>query len=289
MTPFVSVELAHRIEQAEARLTRELGERVVAADPRGPAFVEEVAGGIAAYAGPASPMNKLIGAGFGGPADPAALDGLEEKFAARQAPLQAEVSTLAEPAFGAALVERGYVLQGFENVLGRPIAASGALTSDPPEGVEVRPVGPGELVEWLDVMITAFAAPDRQGVAAPALPPREALEAVLRPLADAPSFSRHGAFVGGRMVGAANMRLDLGVAQLCGAAVLPEFRRRGIQSAFLRRRLADALAAGCTLALVTTQPGSKSQENVQAQGFSLLYCRALLVKPPRPTLGETPA
>jgi hypothetical protein len=44
------------------------------------------------------------------------------------------------------------------------------------------------------------------------------------------------------------------------------------------RRLADALAAGCELALVTTAPGSKSQENSGRQGFALLYSRALLVK-----------
>ena len=32
--------------------------------------------------------------------------------------------------------------------------------------------------------------------------------------------------------------------------------------------------------MVTTQPGSKSQQNVQREGFSLLYSRALLVKNP---------
>lgn len=280
LSPFVSVELARRIEEAEARLTRELGERVIAADPAGLGFVEEIAGGVAAFAGHGSPMNKLIGAGFTGLADPDTLHRIEDAFAKRRSPLQAEVSTLADPGFGRALVSRGYVLEGFENVLGRPL--DGSQASELPEGFEVRPVTSGETAEWLDVMITAFATPDLQGIPAAALPPREALEAALRPLADAPSFTRHGAFAAGRMVGAANMRLDTGFAQLCGAATLPEFRRRGIQSAFLRRRLADAAAAGCRLALVTTQPGSKSQENVQAQGFSLLYSRALLVKPAPP-------
>ena len=31
-------------------------------------------------------------------------------------------------------------------------------------------------------------------------------------------------------------------------------------------------------AVVTTQPGSKSQQNVQRRGFHLLYTRAILVK-----------
>jgi len=70
------------------------------------------------------------------------------------------------------------------------------------------------------------------------------------------------------------------VAQLCGAATLPEHRRRGVQSALLAARLEDAARRGCDLAVVTTQPGSKSQENVQRQGFELVYARAVLVKEP---------
>ena len=80
--------------------------------------------------------------------------------------------------------------------------------------------------------------------------------------------------------GAASMRLFEGVAQLTGAATLPEHRRRGVQSALLAARLADAAAARCDVAVVTTQPGSKSHENVQRQGFELLYARAILVREP---------
>jgi hypothetical protein len=40
----------------------------------------------------------------------------------------------------------------------------------------------------------------------------------------------------------------------------------------------DAAAAGCDIAVVTTQPGSRSQQNVQRRGFDLLYTRIVLVK-----------
>jgi GNAT superfamily N-acetyltransferase len=60
----------------------------------------------------------------------------------------------------------------------------------------------------------------------------------------------------------------------------PAHRRRGVQTALLSARLADAAAAGCDIAVVTTQPGSKSQQNVQRRGFDLLYTRAVLVKEP---------
>jgi len=88
---------------------------------------------------------------------------------------------------------------------------------------------------------------------------------------------RDGVFAGG-----ASMRLAQGgVAQLTGAATAPAHRRRGVQTALLSVRLADAVTAGCDLAVVTTQPGSTSQRNVQRSGFDLLYTRAVLVKQPR--------
>ena len=74
------------------------------------------------------------------------------------------------------------------------------------------------------------------------------------------------------------MRITDGIAQITGAATAPAFRRRGIQSALLAARLADATVAGCDVAVVTVQPGSKSQQNVQRRGFDLLYTRAVLAK-----------
>jgi ribosomal protein S18 acetylase RimI-like enzyme len=76
----------------------------------------------------------------------------------------------------------------------------------------------------------------------------------------------------------ASLRVCDGVATLCGAATHPQHRRRGVQSALLATRVRAAAAAGCDVAVVTTQPGSKSHENVQRQGFELLYTRAILVR-----------
>jgi GNAT superfamily N-acetyltransferase len=98
--------------------------------------------------------------------------------------------------------------------------------------------------------------------------------------AASPGFTRYLAIEGSVAAGGGALRVDGDIAQLCGASTLPRFRRRGIQTALLRRRLADARAQGCRLATVTTQPGSKSNHNAQRQGFELLYPRAVLVKMP---------
>lgn len=276
---FASVALAGRIEAAETRLTRSLGHAVVEAAREPGAFVEAIAGGAAVYAGPSSPMNKMIGVGFHGVPTDERLGEIEARFHECGSPVQAEVSTLADPAFAAALTRRGYVLQNFENVSGRPIGEADA-DSRPGPSIRIDLLEPEDAEAWLDAAITGFQHPDDKGVAAEALPPRDAMEASIRPFLVVPDFRRYCARIDGELAGVASLRIDDGVAQLCGAATLPAFRRRGIQASLLRRRLSDSFASGCDLAVLTTQPGSSSQENGHRQGFALLYTRAVLVKQP---------
>jgi hypothetical protein len=61
---------------------------------------------------------RMIGIGFAGRLDDTGLADVEQHFALRGARLQAEVSTLADPAVQGQLVARGYLPSGFDNVLG---------------------------------------------------------------------------------------------------------------------------------------------------------------------------
>ena len=47
-------------------------------------------------------------------------------------------------------------------------------------------------------------------------------------------------------------------------------------------RLAAAAAVGCDVAVIVTQPGSRSRQNAQHRGFDLLHTRAVLVKEREP-------
>jgi ribosomal protein S18 acetylase RimI-like enzyme len=270
---FVSCELAARIEAAECRLLRD---GTAAFVRRGAdCLVQPLAGGIAVFTVPGSPLNKIAGLGFSGPLDPAELAGIERACAERGMPVLVEVSTLADPSIAAMLSGRGYVLRGFENVLGRALPAEIAMRADC--DVEVARSDDDELATWIDVAVTGFATPDLQGVASPESYPRELIEPVIADFARTEGFVRYLARRGGAPVAAASMRTHRGIAQLCGAATLPEHRRRGAQTALLARRLADAAEAGCDVAVLTAMPGSKSHENAQLQGFALLYARAVLV------------
>src|SRR6478672_2828967 len=84
----------------------------------------EIAGGVACFAEPGSPFNKVCGVGFDGV--PADLKRVERAFADVGATVQFEVSNLADPALVEMLTGRGYRLVSFENVLGRLVAADEA-------------------------------------------------------------------------------------------------------------------------------------------------------------------
>lgn len=275
---FADTALARRVEGAECELSMAVARAAQGRDGA-EGLIFPVAGGAAVFVRPGSPMNKLIGAGFDGPGDAASLAAIEDAFRERAAPLQAEVSTLADPAVAADFSRGGYLLSGFENVLGMRLDGA----ERPPEAgspsIVVKEVGPGEEHSWAAVAIEGFSYPD----ATVAQAPQEAvagddLARVVRDMLHDRSFRRFVAFCDGRLAGAANLRLSGSLAGLAGATTLPPFRRRGVQSALLATRLRLAREAGCELATVTTAPGSKSQENAMRRGFSLLYSRALLVK-----------
>jgi GNAT superfamily N-acetyltransferase len=274
---FCDVALAERIERAEAELIAEACRAAQRRRADAPGFVIPVAGGVASFAETGSPLNKVAGIGFAGVPDAGALDDVERAFADRGAPVQVELAHLADPSIGALLTDRGYRLEAFENVLGR------ALESEPervtPPGVEIRPSGDDEFDAWLDVAADAVAHPDTQGVPWREEFPREVYINAERDSAGA-GVVRYAALHDGVLAGGAGLRITDGVAQFAGAATAPAHRRRGIQAALLSARLVDATAAGCDVAVIVTQPASKSQENAQRRGFDLLYTRAVLVKKP---------
>jgi GNAT superfamily N-acetyltransferase len=274
------VDLARRIDGFEAGGSKAIGEAALRRDPGVRPFVRPLGGGIAVYTGPDSPANKIIGVGFGGEVEGALLEEIEREYFERGSAIQAEVATLAGPAAHALFTGRGYLLQGFENVLGRVSVESDLLPAESP-GVTIEPVLPEDLREWIDVVITGFEHPDETGAGSGvALPPRQAIENAFASFLELPGFRAYLARAGGAPAGGGGLRIGDGIAQLCGASTLPAHRRRGIQGALLCCRLRDARGAGCDLAVMTAQPGSKSHFNAQRQGFVVLYSRAVLVKTP---------
>ena len=273
---FCDAGLARRIERSEAGRMAAASEAAARRGAQPAGFVTPIAGGFATFADAGSPFNKIAGLGFGGGLDPAGLDDVERGYAARGSPVQAEVSSLADPAVPVTLTARGYRLVSFENVLGRRVGSGEDRSA--PAGIEVSRADSDEFERWLELVLDGFAHADAEGVPSHEEFLREVVAAAQR------DFASTGALLyiarrDGTPAGGAGMALADGIAHLAGAATAPAHRRHGVQTALLAARLADAGTAGCDLAVVTTLPGSVSQRNVQRSGFDLLYTRAVLLKP----------
>jgi ribosomal protein S18 acetylase RimI-like enzyme len=275
--------MAARIERAEAGVAREFAERARA---RGrDVLIEPIGGTSAIFGGPGEPFNKLAGLGFAPGVDDAALARLEAAYDARNAEIRVEQATLADPVVATLLTRRGYELVGYENVLGLELTTAvvdglrRGVADDAARGVAVAPAAREEMDLWVETVTEGFLHLDTfDGPPPTESYGREALRDVFVGFGSAPGWTLYLARRDGVVAGAGSCRMTDALAQLSGASTLPSHRRRGVQSALLRARLVDAAARGCDLAVVTVEPASKSQQNVQRAGFALLYSRAVLVR-----------
>jgi len=272
---------ASRLERAEADTAAAFGRRAAA---RGTdVLVHPIGGTLAVYGGPGQPFNKIAGLGFA-PLDEAEIARLEAIYDARGAEIRVEQSSLADPAVAAVLTRRGYALVGYENVLGLPLSPeivapfSRGREDARAAGIEIARTD--DVSTWIRTAAEGFLHPDTfDGPPPTETFAREAMERIFDDFSGAEGCVLYLATRGGEIAGTGVLRIVDGLAQLGGASTLPAHRRRGVQSALLRARLIDAAAAGCDLSVVTTEPASKSQANVQRSGFTLLYVRALLIRP----------
>ena len=275
--------MAARIERGECETVLAFAARAQARG--GDVMIHEIGGASAVFAGPGQPINKLAGLGFAA-IDEDALAAVERAYDVRQAELRVELATLADPPAGILLTRRGYELAGYENVLGLSLTGGDLVSelarasqADAAGGVVVSRVEDRDRRLWIETVADGFSHPDQFD----GPPPTESFDRdqivdVFMASSGAAGTALYLARRDGAIAGGGSIRISNALVQLSGAATLPAHRGRGVQSALLRARLLDAAAQGCDLAIVSTEPGSKSQENVQRAGFSLLYARAVLIR-----------
>ena len=269
---FDDLATARRIEEAEAGLTRAVVEGVIADGDAPRAFLRQLGGAIAAYIRPGSPMNKLIGAGLTAPIPETELEKVETLMRACGERTRIELSTAAPPTVEGWLLRRGYRLIGLENVLVRSLdRGPEAITMD----VQVERVAPEAIARWTQTTIEASAQLDQTGSAVDHFSV-ETIAAAVEDFLRAPGFDRFLARWNGVPVGAASMRIQDRIALLSGSATLAPYRLRGVQTALIAARLAEARERGAELAVVTTAPDSRSEANLLKRGFSAAYARAIL-------------
>ncbi|MCC6438282.1 MAG: GNAT family N-acetyltransferase [Acidimicrobiales bacterium] len=267
---------------------------VAATAPRTGARRIPVAGGWAAWTGLFG--NRVQGAGLAGGTDPTdadpdhadpdhadpdhadpdhaephagGIDDAERFYDGLDRRCEFELCPLADPQLTRSLAGRGYRLVGFRNVY----AAAPEPRHPSVPGIDVHQVRGDDtsLDRWSTLILDGFGYRDAAA--------RAAVDRWNRMLSAQPEAQLFLAVIEGRPAGAANLLIHGDTASLGGTTTLPAERRRGVQRALLDARLAAAHAAGCTLAVVTADPGSGSARNVERAGFQLAYTNVRLRRP----------
>jgi GNAT superfamily N-acetyltransferase len=268
---FIDLDLARRVEMAEANAGRECAESCHRLHPEYSIAVAEIAGGVAVFAGVDSPVTQAVGVGLHGEVSDAELDALGEFFHSRKAPAAIELCPMVDMSLYEKFGTRNYRLLEVSNVLLLDDLKAARISGELPPGVTVRVAMPGESKLWTLTVTQGFAEH---------FPVTQAMLDLMEGFYYRSTACCYLAFVDGEIAGGAAVSAQHGVCGLFGASTLPAFRRRGVQSALLATRLAWAREKGCDLAVSITQPGSISHRNIERSGFRVAYTRTKLILPP---------
>jgi hypothetical protein len=268
----VDIALAARLEHSVARDVERYASVCARLDESLSVATAHVAGGVATFVAPGSPINMWYGAGLDVPVTPQDLDAIEAFYTSRDTSGAISVCPLADPSLVLQLASRGWVLTDFENVLARQLRPLDLEPIDSGDAVKVRLAEtPEERAEWALLSARAFDAegPSVETVRlAEASAAREDLTLLI-------------ASVDGEDAGVGALWVDGEFAWLLGDATREKLRGKGAQRALLAERMRLAARLGCELAIAEARPGSSSERNMQRLGCSVAYTRAELIARPR--------
>jgi hypothetical protein len=262
---FAGVDLARRLEAAEARNDVACAHAHQQLNPATGATVLEVAAGFAIFVGAESPLTHALGLGMRGPVSAEELASMEDFFRERGAAVTVDLCPLADASLVELLAHRGYRIAEFNNVLVRALAG---VDLAPPE-ICVRPAHDGEELLWANTVGRGFLEKNELT--------GEEMD-VGRSIWHMPEACCYLASREGPPGAAGAMTHHSGLAILFADSAMLGHRGAGLQSALIRRRLRDAVEAGCDLAAACTAPGSISQRNYERAGFQVAYTKTVLVR-----------
>jgi ribosomal protein S18 acetylase RimI-like enzyme len=260
--------LARALEGAEAAASRAFCERAAALYPSLPARAMACGGGVALHYAPSDPLNAVKGAGLAGAVEVGEWDAIEALFRRHGSPVVVDLCPFAEAAFVEMLGERGYRIAGFETVLYRELDDQ-APAVEMPRDCAIEVPRAERAPEWGRVLGVGFAdGGEPFPFAVDLARVRAGLEHSVMVLA----------VVGGVAAGGAALSMVDGTAHFSGAAVLPEFRGRGIQRALTASRIRIARERGCRLAKLDVLAGTVSHRNAERAGFRVAYTRPQMIR-----------
>lgn len=216
-------------------------------------------------ASPVAVLNRVVNLGVFEPATPAQVDEIAALYARAHLPFTVQLSpTAGPPELPTWLSERGLRTADEWTVLARSPGPGAEVA-----GLHVGRVGPEEASKYARLYESAFALPFGQGnIAASTI--------------GQPGWYHYAAQDERRAFAVAAMFVHEGAALFAGSGTLGAENGRGAQTALIARRLADAAAKGCDLALVESSErlGDETPvplRNVMRAGFRVAFYQRTFV------------
>ncbi|HET9030026.1 MAG TPA: GNAT family N-acetyltransferase [Candidatus Aquilonibacter sp.] len=221
------------------------------------ADVRELAGGIVGFSGVYGSLSEATAIGVEHDVTPSDIDAITEFFSEKGCSSRVTVSPVSAPNLGALLARAGYEPVEFQNTL--------VASLDDLDGAHDDRINEAADPEaWAEASARAFSD---------GADPTPAMLTLAR------LFSYCGpvaleARIEGRVAATGCYAFeDHGIAGFFAAGTLPEYRRRGLQRALIRERIARAKEMNMRFVRVSAEPLSKSERNFRALGFVPLYTR----------------
>jgi GNAT superfamily N-acetyltransferase len=263
--PHADLALARRLERTEGLACAAIVLARGRLAPESGATWQDFGGSCAMYDGDGSPMTQAFGFGLHDDATVEGVSAIEAFFHAHGARTVLDSSLLGGLAMTALLQDRGYRITEMSSVLYRATTGGVPGMRATSSSLTVRAVNVDETAHWTDIAAAGWGA-DTPEVA-------DYIRQLGPSIMHARGMISFLAEFDGESIGSASMFLGDGAALLAGASTVAHARGRGAQSALLAARLAYAADHGLPLAMVATEPGSRSQRNAERQGFRVAYTR----------------
>jgi GNAT superfamily N-acetyltransferase len=263
----LTLDLARRIENAEARAAIETAELMDRQRAGTSAAIEHIAGGTAIYCGPDSPVTQAVALGLSGPVTDEDMDRLESFYRTRAETVRVETCPLVDASLITQFRRRGYYVTEFSNVFAASLQPDGLPTlfrpALPPNTI-IEKVAVEDLDLWTLTVAEGFAE---------TFPVTKEMLNVMKLFAQGPHTECYLALVDGKPAAGGTLAMRDGIAGLFGASTLPAFRSCGLQTALLQVRLERARAAACDVVVSLARPGGPSERNIARHGLQTLYTR----------------
>ncbi|MCB2211303.1 GNAT family N-acetyltransferase [bacterium] len=237
----------------------------------GPQIVP-IADGVMNFASNSAYWSRTYGLGLKQEITAEDLDTLEYEFSRRGLDPCIEFNTLADISLMNQLIRRGYTVSEFTNALLRPFDPDETF-APPADGISIEIVDPADrklFQLWCETFEAGFAADSEDS---DTNTPEQ-----MKVYRGSPEAKLYLARFNGEPAGGAVIAMLGEIGLMIGASTLPQFRRRGIQTALINRRFSDALAAGCEVATIYASQSSGSQHNAERLGFHIIYTQVCFRK-----------